>query len=117
MRMTMKKSLRAVVMARSSSRRLPLSWHLECRRVDCTPMQTEPEFRPTRYSKWNHDGSGRQATRPDIAREEPKATRTQSAVEIILFVVFGLLIVLAGVALYTSNSKKYKEVPNAVDAG
>jgi LCP family protein required for cell wall assembly len=80
-------------------------------------MPTEPEFRPTRYSKWNPDGSGRHALGPDIEKIEPKATRTQSVIEIALFIIVGLLIVLAGVALYTSNSKRYKEVPNGVDAG
>lgn len=80
-------------------------------------MQNEPEFRPTRYNKWNPDGSGRHAVKPDLEKTEPKATRTQSAVEITLFVVFAILLVLAGVALYTSNSAKYKEVPNTVDAG
>ena len=77
-------------------------------------MHSEPEFRPTRYNKWNPDGSGRHTV---AAKIEPKATRTQSALEITLFIVFGVLIVLAGVALYTSNSAKYKEVPNSVDAG
>jgi LCP family protein required for cell wall assembly len=75
------------------------------------------DFQPTRYSKWNPDGSGRHTARPDIDKEEPKPTRTQSAVEITLFIVFGLLMVLAAVALYTSNSAKYKKVPNTVAAG
>jgi len=79
-------------------------------------MPPEPEFRPTRYSKWNPDGSGRHAAKPDIERIAPKPTRTQHVVEISLFVVFGILLILAAVALYTSNfSKKYKEVPNTVD--
>jgi len=76
-----------------------------------------PEFHPTRYSKWNPNGSGPHAVRPDVAKEEPKATRVQSAVEITLFVAFGILMVLAAIALYTSNSKKYREVPNTVGAG
>lgn len=80
-------------------------------------MSSKPEFRPTRYSKWNPDGSGRHAARPDVERLAPKATRTQSIVEIVLFSVFGLLIVLAGVALYTMNSPKYKVVPNTVEDG
>ena len=80
-------------------------------------MPSEPEFRPTRYSKWNPDGGGPHAARPDVEKMEPKATRSQSALEIALFIVFGLLIVLAGVALYTSNSQKYKEVPNTIAAG
>ena len=81
-------------------------------------MAREPEFLPTRYSKSNPDGSGRHAVESDIPKEPPKATRTQSAVEIALFVVFAVLMVLAGVALYTSNySAKYRTVPNTVDAG
>src|SRR6266498_3726021 len=78
------------------------------------PMLSKSEFRPTRYSKWNPDGSGRHAVAEKI---EPKATRSQSAIEIALFVVFGVLILLAGIALYTSNSETYKEVPNTVAAG
>ncbi len=77
-------------------------------------MLSEPEFRPTRYSKWNPDGSGRHTV---AEKMEPKATRSQSAIEIALFVVFGMLILLAGIALYTSNSETYKEVPNTVAAG
>jgi len=81
-------------------------------------MPQEPEFVPTRYSKWNPDGSGRHASKPDIEKLPPKATRTQSAVEVVLFAVFAVLIVLAAVALYTSYySTKYRTVPNTVDAG
>lgn len=78
-------------------------------------MSQEPEFVPTRYSKWNPDGSGRHAV-PE--RLPPAPTRTQSAVEVVLFVVFAVLVLLAGVAIYTSYySKKYRTVPNTVDAG
>lgn len=81
-------------------------------------MSQEQEFVPTRYSKRNPDGSGRLAPESDLPKAPPKATRTQSAVEIVLFVVFGVLIVLAAVAVYTSYySKKYRTVPNTVDAG
>ena len=69
-------------------------------------MPTLPQFHHTRYSKWKP---------PE--KIEPKPTRSQSAIEIALFIVFGLLIVLAGVALYTSNSETYKEVPNTLAAG
>src|ERR1043165_3816469 len=83
-----------------------------------TPMSQEPEFLPTRYSKWNPDGSGRHTSKPDLEKTPPKATRSQSAVEIVLFAVFAVLIVLAAVALYTSYySTKYRTVPNTVDAG
>ncbi len=78
-------------------------------------MQTMPDpFQPTRFTKWNPDGTGG-ARRAE--KSGPKATRTQSAVEIGLFVLFGVLVVLAAIALYTSNSKAYKEVPNSVEAG
>jgi len=71
-------------------------------------------FRPTRYNKLNPDGTG--GVTPAL-KDDPKPTRTQSAMEIALFIFFGVLVVLAAVALYTSNSKRYKEVPNTVDAG
>jgi LCP family protein required for cell wall assembly len=81
-------------------------------------MSREPEFLPTRYSRWNPDGSGSDGSKPDIEKLPPKATRTQSTIEIILFSVFAVLIVLAAVAIYTSYySSKYKTVPNSVDAG
>jgi LCP family protein required for cell wall assembly len=81
-------------------------------------MSQEPDFLPTRYNKWNNDGSGRHAAKPDLDRLPPKATRTQSTIEIVLFVVFAVLVVLAAVAVYTSYySAKYKTVPNTVDAG
>src|ERR1700740_2861831 len=67
-----------------------------------SPSPMSADFRPTRYSKWNPAGAASHAAGPDIHREEPKPTRTQSAVEITLFIVFGVLIVLAAVALYTS---------------
>jgi len=38
-------------------------------------------------------------------------------VEYVLFGVFGILFVLAGIALYTSNSASHKRVPNAVADG
>lgn len=47
----------------------------------------------------------------------PKATRSQSAIEIILFVVFGSLIVLGCVALFMTFSPKHRLVPNTVEAG
>lgn len=72
------------------------------------------EFHPTRYKQLNPDGSGRHAVN---ARPEIKATRAQSIVEIVLFSVFGLLIVIAAIALYSVASPKHKIVANTVDAG
>ena len=81
-------------------------------------MSQQPDFLPTRYNKWNTDGSGRHGGTPEIERLPPTPTRTQSAVEITLFIVFAVLVILAGVALYTGYfSAKYKTVPNTVDAG
>lgn len=77
-------------------------------------MSPAPEFHPTRYHKSNPDGSGGSAA---AGKSDPKPTRTQSAVEILLFTIFGALIVLAAIALYTVNSPRYKEVPNTVDVG
>jgi LCP family protein required for cell wall assembly len=70
----------------------------------------------TRYKRFNPDGSGGvPAQRPKP--ETVKPTRGQYAVEIILFTVFGISIVLAGVALYTSYSPSYRTVPNHVAEG
>ncbi len=80
-------------------------------------MSAFPEFRPTRYRIWNPDGSGPHTAKPNIEKAAPRPTRTQSLVEYTLFAVFGLLMVLAAIALYTSNSARYKIVPNSVDAG
>jgi LCP family protein required for cell wall assembly len=81
----------------------------------------DPNFRPTRYSKLNPDGSGRFTVDPDgsgrFGSEPPKPTKGQSATEYVLFAVFGLLIVLAGVALYTAYSPSHKIVPNLVAQG
>lgn len=69
----------------------------------------------SRYNRLDLDGSGRFRTTTVI--ELPKPTRTQSAIEYVLFGVFGFLIVLAIVALYTSNTAAHKKVPNAVADG
>lgn len=47
----------------------------------------------------------------------PKPTRTQKAIEVILFTVFGLTIALAGVALYATNRPEHRRVPNRFAAG
>jgi LCP family protein required for cell wall assembly len=80
---------------------------------------TTPEPRYTRNRNVNTDGSGRFRL-PNVEYkkpEPPKATRSQSALEYVLFAVVGLLLVFAGVALYTSNSPAHKRVPNTFDAG
>lgn len=68
----------------------------------------------TRYTRFNPDASG--GVRKQ-SPEVPKPTRGQYAMEIALFAVFGILLVLAGIALYTSNSASYKKVPNLVAEG
>ena len=68
----------------------------------------------TRYKKFNPDGSGGFTNE---VREMPRPTRAQYAIEITLFAVFGILILLAGIALYTTNSKSYNRIPNLVDQG
>ena len=50
-------------------------------------------------------------------RPVPKPTRTQKAMEVGLFVVFGFIIALAGVALYATNRPEHQLVPNRVAAG
>ncbi|MEA2237932.1 MAG: polyisoprenyl-teichoic acid--peptidoglycan teichoic acid transferase [Thermoanaerobaculia bacterium] len=69
----------------------------------------------SRHTRWrNPDGSGR-FVRP--AAPNAKPTRSQSAVELTMFVVAGVLISLALVALYTSFSPSHKVVPNRVAEG
>ncbi|HWW62780.1 MAG TPA: LCP family protein [Thermoanaerobaculia bacterium] len=68
----------------------------------------------TRYTKFNPDGSGRFEKRTGPS-QELKPTRSQSAVEWTLFVVFGLLLILAGFAIYSQYDPKHKIVPNTVD--
>jgi LCP family protein required for cell wall assembly len=69
----------------------------------------------TQHTRWqNPDGSGR-FIRPEAAKAKP--TPGQSAVELTMFVVAGVLIVLAVVALYTSLSPSHKIVPNQVAEG
>ena len=86
-------------------------------------MPTNPSDRdrvPTRLNRLNPDGSGRFSATPDqpvTPLGPPKATRSQSVIEIVLFVVFGGLIILAAIALYTTYSPKHRLVPNLVEAG
>jgi LCP family protein required for cell wall assembly len=68
----------------------------------------------TRYTRLNPHGTGGVAAK---SPEAPKPTRGQYAMEIALFTAFGILLVLAGIALYTSNSASYKRVPNLVAQG
>jgi LCP family protein required for cell wall assembly len=74
-----------------------------------------PAARYTRYSRLNPDGSGKFGR---VEVEPPKPTRGQSVIEYLLFGVFGLLIVLAAIALYTSYySPTHRLVPNRVANG
>jgi len=79
--------------------------------------EEEPEFRPTRYKAWNPDGGGRHELRPIREHQMVKPTRAQAVVEIVLFVMFGLLVTLAAIALYTTSSPKHKIVTNTVADG
>src|SRR5687767_3225087 len=72
---------------------------------DGTPMTSEADSSFSRF---------RIAHSPKAV---PKPTRGQKAVEAALFVVFGLIVALAGVALYATNSSDYRRVPNRVTAG
>jgi LCP family protein required for cell wall assembly len=72
------------------------------------------EARYTRNKRVNPDGSGSFTRDP---REIPKPTRSQSAIEYILFAVFGILIVLAGIALWANYDPKHRIVANTFDAG
>jgi LCP family protein required for cell wall assembly len=70
----------------------------------------------TRYKKFNPDASGGRGD-DTPSPEVPRPTRGQYAAEIALFSLFGILLILAGIALYTSNSPEYKKVPNLVARG
>src|SRR5438132_11276531 len=80
-------------------------WHLRCRK--CVRMSSK--FHPTRYTRWNADASGN-FEKP--VKEGPRPTKGQSAIEYVLFGVFGVLLILAGIALYSMSSPKFKQVPN-----
>jgi LCP family protein required for cell wall assembly len=79
-----------------------------------SPPPSESSRYPTRYKTWNPDGSGRHS-HPQLP--PPRPTRTQSAVEWLLFAVFGVLMLLAAVALYSAYSPAHKRVPNNVAQG
>lgn len=68
-----------------------------------------------RHTRWqNADGSGR-FVRPIAAPAKP--TKAQTVVELTMFVVAGVLITLALIALYTSFSPSHRAVPNRVAEG
>src|SRR5690242_3321894 len=72
----------------------------------------------TRYKKFNPDASGGRGFPDDASpREKPRPTKGQYAAEIALFSVFGIVLVLAIIALYTTNSPAYKTVPNLFAEG
>jgi LCP family protein required for cell wall assembly len=58
---------------------------------------------------------------PNFLRHVPRAdarpTRTQSAVELTLFAVFGISIILSAIALYAMYSPEHRLVPNRVAEG
>jgi LCP family protein required for cell wall assembly len=80
-------------------------------------MASDDNFESPRtpHTRWrNPDGSGR-FVRSEAGKAKP--TRGQSAVELSLFAVAGVLMILALVALYTSFSPSHKIVPNRVADG
>ena len=49
--------------------------------------------------------------------EVPKAEKTTRFIEYVLFAVFGVALVLGAIALYSSYSPSFRQVPNLVDQG
>ena len=49
--------------------------------------------------------------------EKPAPTKVQSAVEITLFIVFGISVIIAAIGFYALNSPSHRNVPNSVAAG
>ncbi|MEA2329735.1 MAG: polyisoprenyl-teichoic acid--peptidoglycan teichoic acid transferase, partial [Thermoanaerobaculia bacterium] len=49
--------------------------------------------------------------------EKPAPTKTQSAVEITLFAVFGVSLIVAAIGFFALNSPSHRSVPNSVAAG
>jgi LCP family protein required for cell wall assembly len=72
------------------------------------------EARYTRNKRVNPNGTGSFAKDP---REIPKPTRSQTFIEIGLFALFTVLLVLAGIAVYSNYDPKHRVVPNTFDAG
>lgn len=61
-------------------------------------------------------GVSRRGTTPTVPAGA-QATKSQKALEVTLFAVFGFTIALAGVALYATNRPEHNLVPNHVAAG
>jgi LCP family protein required for cell wall assembly len=80
-------------------------------------MAERGEITNTRYKKVNPDGTGSYTRPPSGKRPDLKPTKSQSAVEYILFGVVGVLIILAGIALWSQYDPEHKKVPNTLDAG
>ena len=71
------------------------------------------ETLPTAYSRLDPEITARVRRRI----EDVKATRTQSALEYVLFAVFGATILIAAIALIITNSATFRHVPNSIAAG
>jgi LCP family protein required for cell wall assembly len=69
------------------------------------------------YSRLPATMAARSRVNTTTRKQAPQATRGQKAIEVTLFAVFGLTIVLAGVALYAVNRPEHNRVPNSVAAG
>lgn len=68
---------------------------------------------PAPYSRLDPEMTARTRRR----LEEAKPTKTQSALEYVLFAVFGTTILIAAVALIITNSATFRHVPNRVAQG
>lgn len=71
------------------------------------------EILPAPYSRLDPEITARMRRR----LEEARATKTQSALEYILFALFGAMILVAAVALVVTNSAAFRQVPNRVAEG
>lgn len=68
------------------------------------------------YSRFHSDGSGR-FKRDSNNAGPPKPTKGQSAVEYVLFGVLGVLLIVAGFALWSQYNPKHRTVPNRMAQG
>jgi len=81
-------------------------WHLECRNEHTMSVDADSSY--SRITLANLQRAPKML---------PKPTGIQKALEWTLFLVFGLTIALAGVALYAVNRPEHRAIPNRVSEG
>lgn len=69
------------------------------------------------YSRLPAGMTARSSSTTRQPKTAPQATRGQKMIEVALFAIFGLTIILAGVALYATNRPEHQLVPNQVAQG